>query len=97
MLKYEEEVSTIEDAYIVAYLVTKGFRAIPFIKDRLRRNDSRVAWNIEGDIIEVVNGYYNNEQVDLYDYVKTLKDVRAEMYNLKQANNSQTQKTEKGE
>ena len=94
MAEDKKEISIIEDVYIVAYLVTKGFRAIPFIKDRLRRNDSRVAWNIEGDIIEVVNGYYNNEQVDLYDYVKTLKDVRAEMYNLKQANKNQTQKGE---
>ena len=49
----EKEVSIIEDANIVAYLVTKGFRAIPFIKDGLK-NNSRVAWNVEGDVSEAI-------------------------------------------
>ena len=95
MLKYSEEVSIIEDVYLVALLVKKGFKPVPFIKDRLRRNDSRVAWNVEGDISEVIIKYYEGcNDVALYDYVKSLKDVRAEMYNLKQANKSQTEKGE---
>jgi len=95
VLKDNTEVSVIEDVYIVALLVKKGFKPIPFIKDRSKRNDSRVAWNVEGDISEVIIKYYEGcYDVDLYDYVKTLKDVRAEMYNLKQANKSQTEKGE---
>ena len=83
----EKEISIIEDANIVAYLVTRGFRAVPFIKDGLRDN-SRVAWTIEDDITEAVEDYYQGCNVDVYGFVKSLKDVRAEMYNLKQANKS---------
>jgi len=88
----EKEISIIEDANIVAYLVTKGFRATPFVKDGPK--NSRVAWTIEDDITEAVEDYYNNDQVDVYGFVKSLKDVRAEMYNLKQANKNQTEKGE---
>ena len=89
----EKEISIIEDANIVAYLVTRGYRAVPFVKDGLK-NNSRVAWTIEDDITEAVEDYYQGCNVDVYGFVKSLKDVRAEMYNLKQANNNKTQKGE---
>ncbi|MFA7218206.1 MAG: DUF5659 domain-containing protein [Dehalococcoidales bacterium] len=85
MLNYGMDVSTIEDANIVAYLKMKGFKATPFIKNGKQKN-SRVAWNIEGDISKAVAQYYEDIEVDVYSFVKMLKDVRAEMYNLKQAN-----------
>ena len=93
MANSEKEISIIEDANIVAYLVTKGFRAVPFVKDGLK-NNSRVAWTIEDDITEAVEDYYQGCNVDVYSFVKSLKDVRAEMYNLKQTNKNQTQKGE---
>ena len=93
MAEDKKEISVIEDANIVAYLVTKGFRATPFIKDGLK-NNSWVAWTIEDDITEAVEDYYQGCNVDVYGFVKSLKDIRAEMYNLKQANKSQTEKGE---
>ena len=87
MSTHEENVSTLEDVHIVAFLITRGFRATPFIKDGgVKRKNSRVAWTIEGDIKEALNEYYNGQLVDVYGFVKALKDVRAEMYNMKQVN-----------
>ena len=87
--KDRTEVSVLEDVNIVAFLTTKGFNAVPFIKDkesRSNRRDARVAWKIEGDTSEAIEEYYGNKEVDVYRFVKALKDVRAEMYNMKQTN-----------
>jgi len=85
--KIEEVVSTVVDANLVAYLVMKGFIAIPFIKSKSSEGQSsRVAWDIQGKqeaIDKEMNRYYSNERVGILDYVRILKEIRGEMYNIK--------------
>lgn len=79
--------STVVDANVVAYLVMKGFIAIPFIKSKSTEGQgSRVAWDIQGDadaIDKEMKRYYRNEKVGILDYVRILKDIRGEMYQIK--------------
>lgn len=79
--------SIVVDANICAWLVLKGFIAIPFIKSESSENQSsRVAWDIQGDedaIDKEVKNYYGNQKVGILDYVKVLKDIRSEMYGIK--------------
>ena len=91
----ELKVTTIEDANIVAYLVLQGFIAIPFIqtekgKEADSQISSRVAWDIEaeeGKLDAEIKKYYGNESVGVHDFVRVLKDVRSQMYSVKQVNN----------
>jgi hypothetical protein len=81
----------------VAFLVLRGFIAIPFIQtekggDIGRGTDtsSRVAWDIEdedGKVDAEIKMYYSNEKVGVHDYVRVLKDVRSQMYSTKQVAN----------
>jgi len=92
-----KKVTTIEDANIVAFLVLRGFIAIPFIQtekggDIGRGTDtsSMVAWDIEdedGKVDAEIKMYYSNEKVGVHDYVRVLKDVRSQMYSTKQVAN----------
>lgn len=79
--------SIVVDANVAAYLVMKGFLAIPFIKTKSSADQSsRVAWDIQGDedaIDKEVKKYYGNERVGILDYVRVLKDIRSEMYGIK--------------
>ena len=79
--------SIVVDANVAAFLVLKGFIAIPFIKSKASEDQSsRVAWDIQGDedaIDKEVRKYYSNEKVGILDYVKVLKDIRSEMYGIK--------------
>lgn len=83
----EEVNSIVVDANVAAYLVMKGFVAIPFIKSKsVEGQGSRVAWDIQGDqdaIDSEMRKYYRNEKVGILDYVKILKDIRSEMYGIK--------------
>jgi len=89
-----KKVTTIEDANIVAFLVLRGFIAIPFIQtekggDTGRGTDtsSRVAWDIEdvdGKVDSEIKMYYGNDKVGVHDFVRVLKDVRSGMYSTKQ-------------
>ena len=84
-----EEVNsvTVVDANIAAYLVMKGYIAIPFIKSKSSGDQSsRVAWDIQGTqgaIDKEMKLYYGNERVGILDYVRILKDIRSEMYTIK--------------
>jgi hypothetical protein len=69
-----KKVTTIEDANIVAYLVLRGFIAIPFIQT-------------EKGVDAEIKMYYSNDKVGVHDYVRVLKDVRSSMYSVKQINN----------
>ena len=88
-------VTTIEDANIVAFLVLRGFIAIPFIKQEKGDGDkdyssSRVAWDIEASdekIAAEIKRYYGNERVGVHDFVRVLKDIRSQMYNTKSMTN----------
>jgi hypothetical protein len=79
--------SIVIDANVAAYLVMKGFIAIPFIKNKSSEGQgSRVAWDIQGDqdaIDYEMRKYYGNEKVGILDYVRILKDIRSEMYGIK--------------
>ena len=83
----EESNSIVVDANVAAYLVMKGFIAIPFIKSKSSEGQgSRVAWDIQGEqdaIDQEMKRYYRNEKVGILDYVRILKDIRSEMYNVK--------------
>ena len=93
MAESVKKVTTIEDANIVAFLVLRGFIAIPFIQtekggDIGRGTDtsSRVAWDIEdedGKVETEIKMYYSNEKVGVHDFVRVLKDVRGTMYSTK--------------
>lgn len=83
-----KKTTTIEDANVVAFLTMKGFVAIPYIIAEARPGQgSRVAWDIEGDIDAMIKRFYANEKIGVRDFVKALKEIRASMYTMKQANN----------
>ena len=84
--KVKDTVS-INDANIVAYLVMKGYIAIPYIKTEASENQgSRVSWDVQGDpdaINAEVKIFWENERVGIRDYVRILKDIRGTMYEIK--------------
>jgi hypothetical protein len=79
--------SIVVDANVAAFLILKGLVLIPFIKNRATDDQSaRVAWDVQGDpdaIDKEVKNYYRNEKIGILDYVKILKDIRGEMYQIK--------------
>lgn len=81
------DVVPVEDANIVAFLVMKGYIAIPYIKSESSESQgSRVAWDVQGDADAIqaeINIFWANERVGIWDYVRTLKDIRSSMYNIK--------------
>ena len=82
-----KDVTVIEDAMIVAYLVMKNYLAIPYIKSEATSNQgSRVAWDVQGDqnaIENEIKMFWANEKVGIRDYARVLKDIRSNMYTLK--------------
>ena len=84
----KEKSTPIDDANIVAFLMMKGFVAIPYIKEEAAgERSSQVAWEVQGEIASAINDFYRNECVGIRDYVKALKVVRGDMYSIKQLNN----------
>ena len=80
--------TVIEDANIVSFLMLKGFVAIPFLRNPNNPNESsRVAWDVQGEVEAEIRNYYQNELVGIHDFVKVLKEVRSQMYNVKQISN----------
>jgi hypothetical protein len=77
----------IDDANIVAYLVMKGYIAIPYIKtEATESQSSRVSWDVQGDTDAInteVKMFWANERVGIRDYVRILKDIRSTMYTVK--------------
>jgi len=63
----EEVNSIVVDANVAAFLVMRGFIAIPFIKSKSSEgHGSRVAWDIQGDqgaIDKEMKKYYANEKI----------------------------------
>ena len=82
-----KEVVTVEDANIVAFLVLKGYIAIPYIKtESTESQSSRVAWDVQGDADAIeaeIAIFWANERIGIRDYVRILKDIRSNMYNVK--------------
>lgn len=81
-----DSILTIEDANIAAFLAAEGYTVIPFVKNKDRDADPVVAWEIYGDknsIRGAIQDYYNNTLIGVHDFVKSLKEIRGGMYNLK--------------
>jgi hypothetical protein len=75
----------LEDTMLIAYLRVRGHTAIPWIC-REDRNDVRVAFDIMGDkkdIEESMQAYHGNEQVGVQDYVRSLREVKSAIYDMK--------------
>lgn len=82
----------IDDANMVAFLVLKGFVAIPYIsKESTGGDGSRVSWDVqekEGiDLNAEIRKFNINEMVGVHDFVRILKDIRGQMYSTKQLHN----------
>jgi hypothetical protein len=75
--------TNLEDTSLIAFLLYKGHKIHPW-RDSTERN--HVVFDVIGDsqAIEIdMDKYYNNEQVGIQDYVRCLKEVKSQMYNLK--------------
>jgi hypothetical protein len=81
----ENPITMLEDTMLIAYLRVRGHTAIPWIS----RNDSsdvRVAFDIMGDkkdIEESMQAYHGNEPVGVQDYVRSLREVKSAIYDMK--------------
>ena len=78
----KNEVTTVEDANLVAYLVTKGFVAIPYMKETREGDQRRVVWDVQGDIEQARQEFYGNAN-GIRDFVRSLKEVRQDMHTMK--------------
>ena len=79
----EHSLTNLEDTPLVAFLLLKGYKIKPW---RDVSDSDHVSFDIEGeaDGIELdMQKYYSNEQVGIQDYIKCLKEVKSQMYNLK--------------
>lgn len=73
-----KQISEFSDATIVAYLVLRGHKITPQ-KDQ----SGRIVFEVEGDIAKDVEAFYNNEPVGIMDYVRILKFIRGQIFNMK--------------
>ena len=78
----QDKVTTVEDANLVAYLVTKGFVAIPYMKETKDSDQRRVIWDVQGDIEPARQEFYGNAG-GIRDFVRSLKEVRQDMHSMK--------------
>ena len=78
----KDKVTTVEDANLVAYLVTKGFVAIPYMKETKDSDQRRVIWDVQGDIEPARQEFYGNAG-GIRDFVRSLKEVRQDMHSIK--------------
>ena len=78
----QDKVTTVEDANLVAYLVTKGFVAIPYMKETKDSDQRRVIWDVQGDIEPARQDFYRNAD-GIRDFVRSLKEVRQDMHSMK--------------
>ena len=78
----QDKVTTVEDANLVAYLVTKGFVAIPYMKKTKEGDQRRVVWDVQGDIEPARQEFYGNAG-GIRDFVRSLKEVRQDMHSMK--------------
>lgn len=75
----------LEDTMLIAYLKTRGHVAIPWIS-RDNPNDIRVSFDIVGDQEEIelsMQRYHGNEPVGIQDYVRSLREVKSAIYDMK--------------
>ena len=85
----EHNLTNLEDISLVAFLLLKGHKIKPW---RDTSDSDHVSFDIEGEAngIELdMHKYYSNEQVGIQDYIKCLKEVKSQMYNLKKVKSQQ--------
>lgn len=87
-----EVIQTVEDVNLVAFLTMRGVTLIPYIKSHKEGTQRRVAWdicNLGYDADRVIKEFYANSLVGVRDFVRALKEVRADMYQIKNINNEE--------
>jgi hypothetical protein len=85
----EHSLTNLEDTSLVAFLLLKGYKIKPW---RDTQDSDHVSFDIEGEadrIEQDMQKYYSNEQVGIQDYIKCLKEVKSQMYNLKKVKSQQ--------
>ncbi len=78
MANRKEEV-TMEKATQVAYCSLKKLHITPFVK-----SDGRVAFNVKGNVTEVLADLYTNPSVHILSYIQRLETIRNIIFTLKQ-------------
>lgn len=84
-----QQVTNLDDTNLVAYLMLKGYRVIPW---KLEDDPSRVSFDICGDpsqITQDIQLFFDNEQVGVQDFVRNLKEVKSQMYQMKRIGKGQ--------
>jgi hypothetical protein len=77
---------TIGDTNIVAFMRLKGIMAIPWICRDDSRDPHRVEFELVGspeEIQEAMKAYCRNDEVGIQDFVRRLRDVKTQMYAMK--------------
>jgi hypothetical protein len=75
--------TNLEDTMLVAFMVLKGHK-IKLWRDAT--NPDHVSFDILGSPDEIeasMKEYYENKEVGVADFVRCLKDVKSQMYNMK--------------
>ncbi len=78
-------ITNLEDTSLIAYLKLKGHTAIPWLS-RDDPDDLRVSFDIQGDPLQIesdIQRFYDNEQVGIQDFCRSLKETKSAMYNMK--------------
>ena len=78
--------TVIEDANIAAFLSLKGLKVVPFVKNEGSVDAPVVVWNVHSGrdkVTSILKSFYADEQVGVSSFVRSLKDIRSAMYNLK--------------
>lgn len=87
-VKSKDSITTVEDANLVAFLIMRGYVVIPYIKSHKEGMERRVAWDVQGDADRDIKRYFANEKVPIKDFIRSLKEVRNDMYNIKSIGNN---------
>jgi hypothetical protein len=74
----------VEDVNLVAYLVSRGFIAIPYMKESKEGELPRVVWDVQGENVEKARReYYGNASIGVRDFVRSLKEMRTDLYTMR--------------
>ena len=81
--KIVEEISGIEDVYLVAYLQMRGFTTMPYIKETKESELPRVIWDVQGKGIEQARQDFYSNASGIRDFVRSLKEIRQDMHSMR--------------
>lgn len=84
----KEEITGIEDVYLVAYLSARGLVAIPYMKESKEGETPKVVWDVEGNNAEKVRlEYYRNATIGIKDFIRSLKETKTDMHTTRGSDN----------